>query len=171
MYTDRNGKEKKFIAKHDITSFLIKDLQSWRKEFLPNLLVKTAIKGGYNTKYREDYRELSFNPETKESCWWWNYSSKCIVYIDQKTTVSLSEVGNFLIGYNFYHAGFSRNDIYLSWLMTEDLLKRWNILQDPSVLQSSFDNEVEDIHFYDAGYYFAESQESWHYKNLSFYFK
>ena len=166
VYVDRDGKySKSFIKQHDATELLKVDMENGKNEYLLGLIKETARRNGYNTKYRDDYRNLSFDPETKESCAW-EYSSDCVVYINWKVTVTLPQIGNFLIGYNFNYAWFTlnaqywqaTNDIYQAGLFTEDVGKRLNFFQDPDLYNQAVQNELLDRPYYDAWFQYAKHE-------------
>ncbi len=183
-YTDRMGREKKFIAEHDATSLLIKDLMSGTQESIIQLVAKTAISKWYNVKYRTDYQDISFNPETKESCAWENYSAKCGVYIDE-VMLTLSQIWNFEVWFNFNYAGFTLNnengnfynDIYSAWIFTEELKVIWksvgkfNFWELPWISEDALNNEILDRPFYDAWYTFAEDLKNRKPEPLRSYFQ
>ncbi len=167
-YVDPWGLEKSFIKNHDATQLLLKDMETWKNENLVTLLMNVQWEWLYNTKYRNDYKELSFNPETNKSCKE-NYSSKCVVYIEWKKKLTLSEIWNFLIWYNFYYAWFTLNnqywtfynDIYQAGLFTEDVLKRRNFTQNYEVFNDAVRNEELDRPLYDAWYKYAKDESNW----------
>ena len=169
MYTDRMGLEKEFQKIHNATNLLIKDLMNGTQENIFQLVGNTWRNGWYNIKYRNDYQDISFHPKTKESCAWENYSAKCLVYIDG-VPLTLSQIWNFAVWFNFNYADFSLddengnfyNDIYSAWIFTEELkiiwksVEKFNFWELPWISEDALDNEILDQPFYDAGYQFAE---------------
>ncbi|MCT4616786.1 MAG: phage head morphogenesis protein [Candidatus Gracilibacteria bacterium] len=66
--------------------------------------------------------------------------------------VPLSELGNFLIGYNAYYAGIDQNESNVYGLMTEIYVK--------GTTTEKLDDEMYDIKFYMEGYEFAKKQDN-----------
>jgi hypothetical protein len=161
---------KDFANKHNAIDLLLKDIDNWKNI---NNNFKLTIKSGFkywrfNTKYREDYKELSFNPENQESCNWKWSAGGCIVFINLEQ-VELSQIWNFLIWYNYYYAWFSLdnrygmfyNDIFQAWLFTEDVIIRKDFLQNTDKLNDAYKDEQEDRLWYKAWYNYAEFESRW----------
>jgi hypothetical protein len=172
-------------------------MQTALHESLATVTYKTWIHGWYNTKWRTDYQDLSFDPETKESCKW-KYKDTCVVYIDWVVT-RLDDIWNFLIWYNYYNKWFTLNDIdgtfyndiYSAWVTVEKY-KNWLIIEGfkknisdsiRSVFWTSFNydkvgfakleaNENEDRVNYTAWFSYAQQEEEgWSLPSLANAFK
>ncbi|MDD2693411.1 MAG: hypothetical protein PHY14_00590 [Candidatus Gracilibacteria bacterium] len=144
MYVDPFGKEKKFVQAHDATTLLKKDMMDIRRDnFFQKVSKSGFLDDSYNPKMRSDYRDIAFEPITKENCAGESYSANCVVYFEGQE-YKLDQLGNMLIGYGYTYSYMPSTLIYSAGFSVEVFKNDFNLIKANI-------NEIDDRPYYDKG--------------------
>jgi len=140
-FVDPMGREKKFILEHDATLLLSNFMQESKNSITASdfpwftLTARSLFQESeYNIKYNQDFLKL----------WFKEPDSNLLKVFVSGEKVAIIDLWNFLIGYNWFQAGFTLNnqtwspfnDIYQAWLFTEDIINRGNYANDPLICKT-----------------------------------